>query len=48
MAQQKNRGTARQYLESYLVEFMWRQKYKNPFIGILNCMSEHFPPNVNY
>jgi len=44
----KHRGTDRQNLDSYLVEFMWHQKHESSFIGILNCMSEHLPPRVNY
>jgi len=41
----KHRCMARQYLDNYLVEFIWRQ---NPFTGILNFMAKHFPPRVNY
>jgi hypothetical protein len=44
----KHRGTARQHLDNYLVELMWCQKHESPFIGILNCMFEHFPPRANY
>lgn len=44
----KNRGMAHQHLNSYLVEFMWRQKHNNILICILNCMAEHFPTRVNY
>lgn len=39
----KHRGTTSQHWDSYLVKFMWRQKLESPFIGILNCMPEHFP-----
>jgi len=34
-------------LKSHNVK-MWRKQHENQFIGILNCMSEHFPLRVNY
>ena len=46
----KQRGTARQHMESYLAEFMWRQTIRNkdPFDSILDLIKTYSPPEINY
>jgi len=43
-----HRGTARDFLESYLAEFMWRMRHKdeNPFDAILKVIKNYWPPEV--
>lgn len=46
-AKQRNKrecGTNRELLETYLCEFMWRQKFgHNPFVSIINQIAEGYP-----
>ncbi|CEF71187.1 Transposase, ISXO2-like domain-containing protein [Strongyloides ratti] len=45
----KQRGTSRNMLDSYLAEFMWRQRNKeeNPFLQILRDIATFWPPEEN-
>ena len=46
-AKQRNKvecGTNRELVDSYLTEFMWRQKFKeDPFASILSQIAEYYP-----
>ena len=46
-AKQRNKvecGTNRELVDSYLTEFIWRQKFKkDPFASILNQIAEYYP-----
>lgn len=42
----RHRGTTRKHLNSYLIEFIWRQSIKgrNPFVAILEALARQHPP----
>lgn len=44
------RGTVRQYFESYLIEFLWRNRIgcSDPFDAILTSIKNHSPPQMEF